>query len=137
MSNDTTLALNLNHPRTGDLSIRLTAPDGRRVTLAHRGNVAAATTFADRGGTKPLQALDGFQGVNARGIWVLEIFDLGDGAAGTLTGAALSFARPGIAAQSLWPAGALRALTVVELGNSSPQYLAAATAGRPDVIANI
>lgn len=103
--------LDLTHARTSDLQIRLTAPDGRRVILFNRrgsGANLANTLFTDAGrsltaasapfaGTfKPEQPLSGLVGMNARGTWTVEIFDLADGAAGTLAGVSLKFAGNGV-----------------------------------------
>lgn len=81
------------HARTSDLSIRLTSPAGRKVTLFNRRSGAnlSGVTFADAGPVRPEQPLAAFDGANARGVWVLEIFDLADGADGTLSGVALDF----------------------------------------------
>ncbi len=95
------------HGRVSDLSIRLTAPDGRKVTLFNRrgaqGSNLRNTTFRDAaaalaggsapfsGSYRPEQPLSTFDGANARGLWVLEIFDLVAGVSGTLTRASLSF----------------------------------------------
>ena len=92
------VSLTLTHPRPGDLFLRLTAPDGRRVVLSNRrGGLAltgTGTTFTDAAvgtASKPDQPLATLAGPSARGTWVLEIFDLGDGAPGTLTAATLGF----------------------------------------------
>jgi subtilisin family serine protease/subtilisin-like proprotein convertase family protein len=110
------------HGRVGDLSIRLTAPDGRKVTLFNRrgaqGSNLSNTTFRDGstalaggsapfgGSYRPEQPLSTFDGANARGIWVLEIFDLVAGVSGTLTRASLSFGGAA-GSQSIDPSGFL------------------------------
>jgi len=134
---DLTVTLNLVHPRPGDLSLRLSAPDGRRATLVNRTGFAATTTFADRNGTKPLQPLSTFQGAPARGTWVLELFDLGDGGAGSLNTVSLGFARTSIAARSLWPAGAPHSLNAEDLDSSSDERNRAILGGRSDAIAKV
>ena len=86
--------LDATHVRTADLEIRLTAPTGAKVTLFKRrgGANLAGVTFADAGPLRPEQPLAALNGANARGVWVLEIFDLADGATGTLRAVALDFA---------------------------------------------
>jgi subtilisin-like proprotein convertase family protein len=77
------VTLDLSHARTSDLSIRLTAPDGRRVVLFNRvgGATLGGATFETAA----------FAGALPKGEWVLEIFDVVSGQGGTLRSAALSF----------------------------------------------
>ncbi|MGL6073782.1 MAG: S8 family serine peptidase [Fimbriiglobus sp.] len=100
------LTLDLTHARTSDLSIRLTAPTGERFTLFNRrgGTNLSNTTFTDngmslasarapfQGAVRPEQSMSPMVGRNARGVWVVEIFDVAEGVAGTLNLARLNFA---------------------------------------------
>ncbi len=104
---DLAVTLDAAHGRVSDLSVRLTAPDGRKVTLFNRRGALGAnltgTTFRDGaaalataaapfvGSYRPEQPLSLFNGMNARGVWVVEIFDLAAGVSGTLNRASLSF----------------------------------------------
>ena len=104
---DLAVALDVTHGRVSDLSIRLTAPDGRKVTLFNRrggqGANLTGTTFRDGGAAlataaapfsatfRPEQPLSQLNGMSARGVWVLEVFDLAAGVSGTLNRASLSF----------------------------------------------
>jgi len=120
---DLAVSLEVTHGRVSDLSIRLTAPDGRRVTLFNRrgaqGANMSSTTFRDGGATladaaapfagtyRPEQPLSLFNGMSARGVWVLEVFDLAAGVSGTLKQASLSFGPSTQAIPSIDPAGLL------------------------------
>jgi subtilisin family serine protease/subtilisin-like proprotein convertase family protein len=103
---DVAVQLRVTHGRTSDLSIRLVAPDGRAVTLFNRRGPGAnlAATFDDRsaaglasaaapfpGTYRPEQPLGLFRGMNARGVWSVQVFDLADGATGSVDGVLLSF----------------------------------------------
>ncbi len=97
----------ITHARTHDLSIRVVAPDGHAVTLFNRrgsGANLAGTVFDDAatvgvgsaaapftGSVRPEQALALFNGMNARGVWSVQIFDLADGAAGAVNDVRLAF----------------------------------------------
>jgi serine protease len=99
------VALDASYARLSDLQIRLTAPNGQKVILLNRrsGSNLTATNFTDggsalattaapyRGNIQPEQSLIAFSGRQARGLWVLEIFNLGDGVSGTLNAASLNF----------------------------------------------
>jgi subtilisin-like proprotein convertase family protein len=91
-----TVFLKLAHGRSGDLSIRLTAPDGRKVTLFNRsgGINLSSATFGDAGPVRPVQSLSQLNGLSARGLWVVEVFDLGGTARGTLSAVSLGFEVP-------------------------------------------
>ena len=81
---DVAVVLDLDHGRPADLQIRLTSPDGRRVTLVDRSPASLSqATF------RPAA----LAGASARGVWVLEIFDLAAGVSGTLWQASLSLWR--------------------------------------------
>ncbi len=120
---DLAVTLDAVHGRVSDLSVRLTAPDGRRVTLLNRrgaqGANLSSTTFRDGGAPlagatapfagsyRPEQSLSLFNGMGARGLWVLELFDLVAGVGGTLRQASLSFGVSTQAIPSIDPAGLL------------------------------
>lgn len=145
---DLKLTLNITHARTYDLSIRLVAPDGRSVTLFNRrsGVNLTGVTFEDSssrtlssvtsgftGSFKPEQALSLFNGMSARGVWSLQIFDLADGVTGSITSASLSFALPSgvsVAGTSLAP------VTSADLRGSTAQTSTTVLTGRGDTIVN-
>jgi serine protease len=81
---DVTVALDLDHGRPADLQVRLTAPDGRRATLVDRSSASLS-----QAAFRPIS----LYGASARGVWVLEIFDLAPGVSGTLWQASLSMAK--------------------------------------------
>ena len=90
--------LGLTHGRPADLLVRLTSPAGGQVILTDRCAIQClgmvSTVFTDaitKGRTRPRQPLISLSRGSARGTWILEIFDLGAGEAGTLTAAALHF----------------------------------------------
>ncbi len=105
---DLDVRLRISHGRTADLSIRIVAPDGRAVTLFNRrgpGANLAGTVFDDgspnrlaaaagpfAGSYRPEQSLALFNGMNARGVWSVQVFDLADGVTGSVGEVLLSFA---------------------------------------------
>lgn len=94
-----TVSVNITHPRTSDLALRLVHPDGTRITLANQrggvGNANYAATFDDNaavsvitgvttGSVQPEQTLATFFGKPINGFWQLEITDLVTGQTGFL-----------------------------------------------------
>ncbi len=150
---DVAVQLSVQHARVSDLSIRLTAPDGRKFTLFNRrggaGANLAGTTFTDSatatlastaapfaGAVRPEQSLAALNGASGRGLWVLEVFDLGAGVSGTLTGVTVSFTNTA-AASVAW---ATSVAPVTAAATPPPPTTAAVRRptpeeGRPDVVA--
>ncbi|MBI4566165.1 MAG: proprotein convertase P-domain-containing protein [Planctomycetes bacterium] len=77
------VSVDIRHTYIGDLVVRLTAPDGRRVDLHRRsgGRTRDLVRTYDASTTPGLAQL---QGMNVRGPWVLEVFDLAAIDQGTL-----------------------------------------------------
>jgi len=143
---DLNVLANLSHGRTWDLSIRIVAPDGRAVTLFNRrgGNGAnlTNTVFDDQASTsiatatapfsgsyKPEQLLSIFNGMNARGLWSIQIFDLAAGVTGAVNSLTLSFAGSSI------PASVQATnLSATDLRGASDDVKTAVLAGRGDKI---
>ncbi|HEU5161670.1 MAG TPA: proprotein convertase P-domain-containing protein, partial [Thermoanaerobaculia bacterium] len=75
----------IEHPRRGDLRIRLTAPDGRSVILQLPSNDGTADIDAVYGlDVAPVESLEPFAGMLARGIWTLAVTDMAPLDEGTL-----------------------------------------------------
>ena len=150
---DVAVQLSVQHARVGDLSIRLTAPDGRKFTLFNRrggaGADLAGTIFTDSatatlastaapfaGAVRPEQSLAALNGSSGRGLWVVEVFDLGAGVSGTLTGVTLSFTNTA-AASVAWTTGVAPATVPLAPQPPTPATVRRPTPdeGRPDVVA--
>ena len=146
---DLNVLVNLTHGRTWDLNIRIIAPDGRAVTLFNRrgGNGAnlANTLFDDQASTgiataaapfagsyKPEQLLSLFNGMNARGLWSIQIFDLAIGFTGTVNAVTLSFA--GATASTSVQSTSLKA---ADLRGASDDVKAAVLQGRGDTVVGL
>jgi len=136
------------------------APDGRIVTLFNRRGGPGAnldfTVFHDQatvslasgsapyhGFFRPEQPLAVLDGLNARGVWVIQIFDLADGATGTIRGAAFSIVtQPQATSQrgptllnTQTPAPArLLALNARDLRGATDAVQTAVLTGRDDVV---
>jgi subtilisin family serine protease/subtilisin-like proprotein convertase family protein len=151
----------IDHPRLSDLQLRLVAPDGRIVTLFNRRGGAGAnlnyTVFHDQAGAalasgaapyhgffRPEQPLASLDGTSARGVWVLQIFDLADGATGTIRGAAFSVVTQPQAASQRVPTTLLNpqapsserfvSLSARDLRGTTDALQTAVLSGRADVV---
>jgi subtilisin-like proprotein convertase family protein len=101
---DVNVTLSIAHSNDSDLIIRLRSPAGKYVTLfANRGgsgNNLSHTTFDDQmgraigakhavppftGSFRPEQPLSSFNGTNAQGKWLLQVYDASAGDIGALT----------------------------------------------------
>jgi len=144
---DLNVLVNLTHGRLGDLNFRIVAPDGRAVTLFNRRGGSGANlnlTFDDQatlglasgtapftGSYRPEQLLSLFNGMNARGVWSLQIFDLAAGFTGTVNSVSLSFASPAAASTSVRPVS----VTARDLMGATDDVKDAVLKGRGDVLA--
>jgi subtilisin-like proprotein convertase family protein len=72
--------LNITHPFIGDLSVSLTSPSGREVTLVNRQGGSADNLVVDIEG----DALNTFIGDSAAGLWTLTVTDHATRDSGTL-----------------------------------------------------
>ena len=151
---DVSVQLSVQHARVSDLSIRLTAPDGRKFTLFNRRGGAGAnldgTTFTDSaaatlataaapfaGAVRPEQSLATLNGASGRGLWVVEVFDLGAGVSGTLTGVTLSFTNTAAASAAWATSVAPAAIPVAPPPPPTPAVVRrpATDEARPDAVA--
>jgi hypothetical protein len=81
---DVSVTVDVSHTRTSDLQIRLTSPSGKQVVLFNRkggANLAGATFTTGA-----------FAGLNSKGEWQLEIFDVVSGEGGSIRSAGLLMA---------------------------------------------
>jgi subtilisin-like proprotein convertase family protein len=75
---DIKVHLNITHPFVGDLSVKLSSPSGKEVTLINReGGSADLSTFEG-------EILNDFMGENAMGLWTLTVHDHATRDSGTL-----------------------------------------------------
>lgn len=150
---DAAVQLSVQHARVSDLSIRLTAPDGRRFTLFNRrggaGEDLANTLFTDAavqslaavaapfdGAVKPEQSLSALNGSNGRGLWVIELFNLNTTTGGTLTGVTLSFAVSATQSIAWVTAPTSTVVTQPEIDHTKPTSTVKTedTTARPDTV---
>lgn len=90
----TSLALNFEHERIGDLIIKLISPDGTESILMNRPGKAPDSAASDTGDQRSLAMDYAFNstrnwGETSGGTWTLEIIDAAGGASGILHGAKL------------------------------------------------
>jgi serine protease len=79
---DVSVTVDVSHARTSDLQIRLTSPSGKQVVLFNRkggANLAGATFTTGA-----------FAGLNSKGDWRLEVFDVVSGEGGSIRSAGLT-----------------------------------------------
>jgi subtilisin-like proprotein convertase family protein len=70
------VAVDVRHPRRGDLRLTLTGPDGTAVVVQTESSDSAADIVATYGlDTQPSQPLSSFLGKAAAGIWTLNVAD--------------------------------------------------------------
>ncbi len=98
---DVNVRVNIAHPATGDLWLRIRHPDGTAVTLSYRNGFLHANftdTIFDDQATVPISAgvppytgsfipdspLSALNGKPANGTWVLEVYDASSGDTGTV-----------------------------------------------------
>ncbi|OWK43728.1 S8 family serine peptidase [Fimbriiglobus ruber] len=156
---DLTVRLNITFGRTWDLNIRIVAPNGQSVTLFNRrggdGANLTNTLFTDSAGTaigsgsapfvgsfQPEQALSLFNGMDARGLWSVQVFSLvNDGLTGTVNSVTLGFG--GTTSTASLPsvrtaaAAQLTTLTAPDLRGATADVKAAVFDGRGDEPAKV
>lgn len=78
------LSVNINHPFNGDVSIKLTGPNGNTVNVlnpSRKGEKNIKTTFT----------VEGFSGIKSKGNWTIQVIDSGARDSGTLIDWTLNF----------------------------------------------
>ena len=88
---DVYVQLRVDHPASGELTVRIIAPDGRSVILQTPSSDGSGidTTYGLE--TQPAESLAIYRGLLAAGDWTLEIVDSASGNAGTLVSWGLIF----------------------------------------------
>ena len=130
---DLDVQLTITHARTQDLNIRIVAPDGRSVTLFNRrGTGLANAVFDDTGAVRPDQVLALFNGMSARGVWSVQVFDLADGVVGSVNSVRLSFAPQGAGRPAGVAASEYLALDAANLRGADAVSREAVLGGRDD-----
>ena len=90
---------NITHPRRGDLTLTLTAPDGTLIFVyglfapTADGTANLVTVFPDQ--TKPDELFSQFNGLAANGTWTLNVADQGVGNVGTFNSWSLTIGYAG------------------------------------------
>lgn len=112
---DVFVQVRIDHPASGELTLRLVAPDGRSVLLqaASSGGSGIDTIYGLD--TQPAESLEILRGLQSSGDWILEVVDSASGNSGVLMSWGLIFRFEGDAPLSFRPlaAGLRRHLLVV------------------------